>query len=996
MSGSALAVYGLDASDLPQDPYYPQSDPDGPTFLDTGACVCALQTLPPADSDVAAWQCIGNQTQDVYVATTGKWFKTFNNNNNVDLPIYDASNGPDNSTTYRWDDDKAQLVKLTDQSSLTGYDRACTAVNQTTFSTAFYRAADEIARNVTPVDAAPCWRPGAVPIQLQNLTSWESNGCLEGFLCANNTANSLPQYCPPLTECQEVRLAGSVCEFNGQNIGMGPFEPTICKAGYYCPSPGNEIIECPKGSYCQPGAATPTPCGVGGLCPAGSTYNRNVIPIVFLLLVDITMIIIAIIFIIRRRFRATANEHASTIKSRPTGGLGGYAAKSSGYHALDDENDHEHERDTEMQPMQPGYIPRGQTWGFNAVMDMNFNRGTRAEQMENATGMSSELRSFVESMRRATDAAHFGLSFRYNNLSFQPKRSSKMILQNVTGSIDRGSVTAVMGGSGAGKSTFVNVLMGKTNHTGGSVAINGIPGKLKRYKKLIGYVPQDDVVLPELTVYENILHSARIRLPRTWKDKDVVAHVNAVIDCLELSHVRDSLVGTVGKPVISGGQRKRVSIGMELAAAPMAIFLDEPTSGLDATAASSIMGTLKAISRLGISVIVIIHQPRMEIFEMLDNLILLGNGQLIYEGPESEVQQYFEGNGYQFPPHSNHGDIVTDIITGNGRAYKTGGEISKESLIAYWKNSQQSLSWNSRPVSMAPVDSSAMNRVLKTRGASRVKQTWLCLHRAMLQQYRNGLVFWSEMTLASIAGFLIGLAENSKKGILFTGMYKPPFEILSVATDYKSAPETALLIAIAIGLVCAAPGVKVFSEEMLLHRREAEAGHSRLAYFVAKSIAVLPRMFLGCFHFSTWLLLLAVPVMNWGNAFLANLLYFYCIYGLASFLSMFLRRDDAPLFATMIALIVGVLCGASPSLSKVQSWHLEWLWRASPAVWLAEVYVGQLVSPFANLYNIERAAQATGYHLDWFMNNLAVLFGIGSLYRILAFIGLFAGKRVRI
>lgn len=186
MSGSALAVYGLDASDLPQDPYYPQSDPDGPTFLDTGACVCALQTLPPADSDVAAWQCIGNQTQDVYVATTGKWFKTFNNNNNVDLPIYDASNGPDNSTTYRWDDDKAQLVKLTDQSSLTGYDRACTAVNQTTFSTAFYRAADEIARNVTPVDAAPCWRPGAVPIQLQNLTLWESNGCLEGFLCEYN------------------------------------------------------------------------------------------------------------------------------------------------------------------------------------------------------------------------------------------------------------------------------------------------------------------------------------------------------------------------------------------------------------------------------------------------------------------------------------------------------------------------------------------------------------------------------------------------------------------------------------------------------------------------------------------------------------------------------------------------------------------------------------------------------------------------------------------
>lgn len=108
-------------------------------------------------------------------------------------------------------------------------------------------------------------------------------------------------------------------------------------------------------------------------------------------------------------------------------------------------------------------------------------------------------------------------------------------------------------------------------------------------------------MLPELTVYENILHSARIRLSRTWASADIKAHVDSVIDCLELSHVRNSLVGSVGKPVISGGQRKRVSIGMELAAAPMAIFLDEPTSGLDAASASSIMRTLKAIARLGIS-----------------------------------------------------------------------------------------------------------------------------------------------------------------------------------------------------------------------------------------------------------------------------------------------------------------------------------------------------------------------------------------------------------
>ena len=170
-----------------------------------------------------------------------------------------------------------------------------------------------------------------------------------------------------------------------------------------------------------------------------------------------------------------------------------------------------------------------------------------------------------------------------------------------------------------------------------------------RYKKIIGYVPQDDIVLPELTVRENILHSARIRLPADWSNQAISNHVDSLIECLELSHVKNSLVGSTAKPVISGGQKKRVSIGLELAAAPMALFLDEPTSGLDATAASSVMKTLKALSRLGITVVSIIHQPRQEIFEALDDLILLANGRLIYQGKQKEAQTYFQNAGFNFP-----------------------------------------------------------------------------------------------------------------------------------------------------------------------------------------------------------------------------------------------------------------------------------------------------------------------------------------------------------
>jgi ABC-type multidrug transport system ATPase subunit len=205
-----------------------------------------------------------------------------------------------------------------------------------------------------------------------------------------------------------------------------------------------------------------------------------------------------------------------------------------------------------------------------------------------------------------------------------------------------------------------------------------------RYKKIIGYVPQDDIVLPELTVRENILHSARIRLPANWSDHDIQHHVNILISCLQLSHVQDSLVGSNAAPVISGGQRKRVSIGIELAAVPMALFLDEPTSGLDVTAAASIMATLKALSRLGMTIVTTIHQPRQEIFESLDSLVLLGAGRMIYTGPETGIQPHFEALGFTFPDHTNPADAMGDIIAGEGRHYKPKGDASVQGLIDHW------------------------------------------------------------------------------------------------------------------------------------------------------------------------------------------------------------------------------------------------------------------------------------------------------------------------
>lgn len=176
----------IDPALMPQDPFLPQEDQlQSPVFLDTQACLCALQTLPSTDStkDTAAWQCIGNQTQSVYEVTTGKWFNTLHGGSKINLTLFDDSNGPDTTEPKTWNNQSKSLKALTNEKSLTVYDRACTGKNNTAFSTSYYQAVAQMSKDELPIAATPCWRPGAFPMQLQSVDSWESKGCNEGFLC---------------------------------------------------------------------------------------------------------------------------------------------------------------------------------------------------------------------------------------------------------------------------------------------------------------------------------------------------------------------------------------------------------------------------------------------------------------------------------------------------------------------------------------------------------------------------------------------------------------------------------------------------------------------------------------------------------------------------------------------------------------------------------------------------------------------------------------------
>ena len=788
----------------------------------------------------------------------------------------------------------------------------------------------------------------------------------------NNSALHPPIYCPPPPQIQEARLAGQT------TIPMGPYEPVLCKRGYYCPLGGAQQIECPSGHFCSIGAYHPTKCSFGALCPPGSYRDRSLLPLILIIVLDFLLIVAMLVSKLSRHAHHGSAQRRGQVARRFRKALT-FSASST----YDEQYLPVHECSFPLESRISG-VRRADT-SFLAAMENDFVFGeseTVPHDQEDST-----IQQFVQSLSRGTITASIGLCFEFDDLSYQPKGCRQPLLAQVTGKITSGSFWGVMGASGAGKSTFVNVLMGKHSHTGGVTKINGSVGVSSKYKKVIGYVPQDDIVLPELTVRENILHSARIRSPSYWSDTDVQKHVELVLRCLKLSHVQSSRVGNTAAPVISGGERKRVSIGMELAAAPMALFLDEPTSGLDATSASSIMSVLKAVSNLGITVVTIIHQPRHEIFEALDSILLFGAGRVIYSGKEAQAQAYFEDCGFSFPEGPNLADTIMDIIVGQGHLYKKLGDTDVSHLIEQWRYRQDAMRSAMGFSSPNPFQGEVidLDRTVQMRGAPWYRQTYLCLVRAFLQQYRLISSFYAEIGVALLTSFLLGLAETSENGIIFRGIFWHPYELLSSSVDYASVPEMSLLVGLAIGIIASSPGVKIFGEEKLMYAREASSGHNRFAYYLGKVLSTFPRMILSNLHFTMPFMYLATPKISWGAAFVANMLYFYCIYGLSSCVSMATKREDGPLIATMTSLVVGLISGVKPSLRRVAGWHMTWLWRASPGTWLSEAYFTENVTPYGYLYQIDHAASGTGYKLGRFSLDLVVLFVLGTVYRVIAF-----------
>lgn len=267
------------------------------------------------------------------------------------------------------------------------------------------------------------------------------------------------------------------------------------------------------------------------------------------------------------------------------------------------------------------------------------------------------------------------------------KSEEKVILKGITGIIQPGEILAMLGPSGSGKTTLLTALGGRLGgRLNGSITYNGKPFS-NAMKRNTGFVTQDDILYPHLTVIETLVFTALLRLPNNFTKEEKIMHAESVITQLGLTKCKSNIIGGPFLRGVSGGERKRVSIGQEMLINPSLLFLDEPTSGLDSTTAQRIVSTLWELANGGRTVVMTIHQPSSRLFYMFHKVLLLSEGNPLYFGKGEEVMDYFASIGFAPSVAMNPSDFLLDLANGVSAGDSQDNQaVIKKTLVSAYKS----------------------------------------------------------------------------------------------------------------------------------------------------------------------------------------------------------------------------------------------------------------------------------------------------------------------
>lgn len=399
---------------------------------------------------------------------------------------------------------------------------------------------------------------------------------------------------------------------------------------------------------------------------------------------------------------------------------------------------------------------------------------------------------------------------------------------------ESGRLVGIMGASGAGKSTLLNVLNGSAKPTTGEILINGINihEEKDKVEGLIGHVSQDDLLIEELTVYQNLYYNAKLCFDN-YSESEIRNAVNKVLQNLGLYEIKNVQVGTPLNKKISGGQRKRLNIALELIREPAILFLDEPTSGLSSRDSENIMDLLKDLTLKGKLVFVVIHQPSSDIFKMFDQLLILDSGgYLIYNGDPIDSLIYFKSREHRADwsesechecgnvnPEQIFNIVESLVVDEYGKLTETRKISPKEWHDYYLEYSEKKERKLTAPKELPSISFKIPNKL---------KQFFVFTFRDILSKLSNTqyliITFLEAPVLAFILAFIIkyrDVSETNELGYTFIGNSNLPVYIFM-----------SVIVAIFIGLTLSAE--EIIKDRKIL-KREAFLDLSRSSYLFSKA-----------------------------------------------------------------------------------------------------------------------------------------------------------------
>jgi len=419
------------------------------------------------------------------------------------------------------------------------------------------------------------------------------------------------------------------------------------------------------------------------------------------------------------------------------------------------------------------------------------------------------------------------ITFEGHDIEFLFKNSNNG-LQKMNFRVESGNLIGIMGGSGVGKTTLLNLLHGKTVPASGNLYINGydINSDSEELMGLIGFVPQDDMLIEELTVYQNLYYNARLCFG-DYNEEQLKDIVEKVLYDLDLYDIRELQVGDMMNKKVSGGQRKRLNIGLELMREPVVLFIDEPTSGLSSFDSEKVMSLLMNQALHGKLVFAIIHQPSSDIIKMFDRLWLLDKGgYMIYDGDPVEALVYFKTETSQANAGEsecpNCGNVETDNILHivEVKVIDNSGHEGKERQISP-KEWNEKYKKKMMPVLGEKPEKSAIPPS-NFRVPKKVDQIKTFIHRNITRKLADRQYMAINLLEAPLLAFILGyISKYSENGVYSFAANK----------NYPIFLFMAVIVALFIGLTVSAE--EIFRDRKILER-EKFLNLSRLSYLVSK------------------------------------------------------------------------------------------------------------------------------------------------------------------